>query len=187
MKPLIGLLALTSVTATAWAQGTVNFNNNVAFATVANRLISCADGPLVGTHFVAQLYYGTEGTPAYSLVPAASPPARFRVATTTQPGTWSGGTRTLEGITFGQTATLQVRVWNYSLFPTYDASVSGGGFHGETDPFSYTVPLPGSPPQAFFMENLRGILVMAPCVPEPSPTALTALGAVGLVLAVRRR
>lgn len=183
----VAAFLITCVTATAWAQGTVIFNNNTAFATIAERRMRCADGPLVGTHFVAQLYYGTQGTSANSLVPVASPPARFRIPTTTQPGTWSGGTRTLEGITFGQTATLQVRVWNYSLFPTYDASVSGGGVRGATASFDYTVPSPGSPPQAFFMENLRGFTILAPCIPEPSTIALAALGAAGLGFVARFR
>ena len=105
--------------AVAWARGTVNFNNNVVFMTAGDRLVYASTAtPLVGTNYVAQLCYGTQSTARDSFVPVASPPARFREPTTSVPGTRVGGTRTLERVTVGQTATLQVRHWNLSLFPT---------------------------------------------------------------------
>jgi hypothetical protein len=167
------------------AQGTVSFNNNSAFATVANRLVNNVGGaPLVGTDFVAQLYFGSAGTAAGSLTAVTTAPARFRVATTSSPGTWSGGTRTLDGIASGVTATLQVRVWNATAFPAgYDAAVAGRGVTGASDPFAYTVPAAGSPPAAFFMENMRGFTL----VPEPSTIALGVLGLAGLVFIRRRK
>ena len=188
MRKLVALFAVTVVAASALAQGTVSFNNNSAFATVANRLVNntliSGGAPLVGTDFVAQLYFGSAGTAAGSLTAVTTAPARFRVATTSSPGTWSGGTRTLDGIASGVTATLQVRVWNATAFPAgYDAAVAGGGVRGASDPFTYTVPAAGSPPAAFFIENMRGFTL----VPEPSTIALGVLGLAGLVFIRRRK
>jgi hypothetical protein len=185
MRKLVALFAVTVVAASALAQGTVSFNNNSAFATVANRLVNNVGGaPLVGTDFVAQLYFGSAGTAVGSLTAVTTAPARFRIATTSSPGTWSGGTRTLDGIASGVTATLQVRVWNATAFPAgYDAAVAGGGVTGFSDPFAYTVPAAGSPPAAFFMENMRGFTL----VPEPSTIALGVLGLAGLVFIRRRK
>jgi len=178
MKTLIGLLALTCLAATLRGQATVSFRNNVPFASPGDRLVYSINGtPLVGTQYVAQLYYGTYGAPAESLVPVAAAPAPFRVATTASPGTWSGGTRTLEGITTPQVATLQVRVWDLSLFSTYQAAVAAGGLRGESVPFRYDPEPLGYPGPSWFMEYFRGFTL----VPEPSVIALTGLGALALL------
>ena len=180
MKKLIGLLTISCVAGAAWGQGTVNFNNNVTFATPADRLVYWSPGrPLVGTEFFAQLYFGTRGTAAGSLT-AVGGLARFRVPTTSVPGTWSGGTRTLTGILPGQTARLQVRVWTLG-----GPSPDGGWYRllGASAPFDYTVPPDGSSPTAFFIENFRGFTL----VPEPPSIALVALGALVLWLSQRRR
>jgi hypothetical protein len=91
MKKLIPFLVLMVGVSGALAQGVVNFNNNV-LAEPPDRTVYGVDGSaLVGTNFVAQLYYGTD---AGSLVAHTGAASRFRVTTTTQPGTWSGGNRT---------------------------------------------------------------------------------------------
>jgi len=180
MRKLIGSLAIIGLGTAVWGQGTVNFNNNVTFATPADRLVYWSPGrPLVGTEFFAQLYFGTRGTAAGSLT-AVGGLARFRVPTTSVPGTWSGGTRTLTGILPGQTARLQIRLW------TLGGPSPDGGWSrllGASALFDYTVPLDGSSPTAFFMENFRGFTL----VPEPHSMALAALGALGLWISRRRR
>jgi len=155
MRTLLTLLAAAGVAAPALAQGTVDFNNNVSFTTPGDRLVyaSYPSVPLVGTDHVAQLYYGR--TP-YELHPGTNAPAQFRVATTTIPGTWSGGSRTLVGFDPGETVWLQVRVWDATLFPSYESAVEAGDLRWASCPFTYTVPVEGSPPGAFFMENFRG-------------------------------
>jgi len=137
MRTLLALLAMADMAAPALAQGTVDFENRVPFTTTAERRVfSCCCGyvggtPLVGTDFFAQLYYGTQGTPQESLIPVASPPAQFRAVTTSYPGTWGrGGWRTLEGILPGQTATLQVRVWDFRFAPTWELAVQMPGQMG---------------------------------------------------------
>ena len=155
MRTFLILLAMAGVTGSVLAQGTVSFNNGVTFKAGGDRLVRDAAGaPLVGTQFVAQLYYGPSPD---DLRPVTNAPARFRVPTTTAPGTWSGGTRTVPGYGAGNTLWLQVRVWNYALFPTYEDAVAGGGVHAQSCPFTYTIPGSGAAPSEFFMENFPGI------------------------------
>src|SRR5688572_7926756 len=80
---------------------TVDFNNTRTLSATADRRVyKIPSGPLVGTHFVAQLYYGAN---AGSLSPVTSNPVRFRNIPNTDPlaGTWSGATRTLTGFNAG--------------------------------------------------------------------------------------
>jgi len=120
MRTLLRLFAMAGMVGSALAQGTVIFSNLSHFATTADRLVRGPDGaPLVGTDFVAQLYYGP--TPE-NLRLVTNAPARFRVPTTSYPGTWSlvNGTR-LIGFDAGDTLWLQVRVWNSTLFPDHES------------------------------------------------------------------
>src|SRR5881397_306890 len=96
MKALFTALILLMATTAALAQVTVTFVNSGSFPTMADRLVynGLTGQPLVGTNFVAQLYYGAD---ASSLQPHTAAPSRFRNPTTASPGTWSGGTRTLTG------------------------------------------------------------------------------------------
>lgn len=187
MRKLIALLAVSVVTVSALAQGTVNFNNNVWTGTSARPVFLGTDNTtrLVGTDYVAQLYFGSAGTAAGSLT-AVGALGRFRVATTSSPGTWGSGTTiTLPGIGAGQTAALQVRVWDATLFPAgYQAAVSGGGWTGASSVFDYTVPAGSTPaPNEFWMNNFASFNV----VPEPSTIALGVLGLAGLLFIRRRK
>jgi hypothetical protein len=181
MKWVQILLSIGPLAFGVYAQGVVDFNNNRVFATTADRLIYDYPGgaPLVGTNYVAQLYYGTG---ASSLVPVTSAPARFRVPTTAVPGTWSGGIRTLTGFTAGMTATLQVAVWDSNAGPTLEQARALGAFWGLSQTFTYTVPAPGSPPGAYYIENFRAFMM----IPEPSIIGLGVLGALALFVFRRR-
>jgi len=155
MRTLLTLLATIGVTASALAQGLVDFRNNVAFATPGDRLVRCSCD-------CAPISLGCAKIPSWS--------ARLRGATLLwnaghageqpdtssitarpisvvdhrEPGTWSGGPmRTLRGILPGQTATLQVRVWDITRFPTYALSECLGQW-GRSSLFDYTVPPDGS-------------------------------------------
>jgi hypothetical protein len=187
---IVGLLVMAS--ASAFAQGTVNFNNNGLLAGNPDS-IKVFYGPqsdnkpltvAFGT-YVAQLYFGAAGTPESGLIPVTSnPPSAFRVATTTNPGTWSGGTRTLTGFADNAAVALQVRVWNTADGSDYGAAFlkNNGLFTGKSSIFSYTVPAAGSPPAAYLMTGFQGFSV---AVPEPSVIVLGILGAGAFLL--RRR
>jgi MYXO-CTERM domain-containing protein len=188
MKNLIPFLVLFAGVTVALAQGTVTFVNSGSFPTTADRNVyiwlRSPEPPilLVGQNWVAQLYYGSD---ASSLAPHSANPSRFRVATTASPGTWSGGTRTLQGFTAGQSVSMQVRAWdagNTSGAPliSWDQSAC----RGASFVFTYVVPQPGAPANQLLMDNLRSFQVCP--IPEPSVIALGVLG-VGALFLLRRR
>jgi hypothetical protein len=108
---LLGLLAAVP----AVAQGLVNVNNR---GLNPAQLVTFPDGsPVVGTHFVAQILYGTHGGNLTSLL---GDPMPFRDPGSPYAGTWnpgSNGVRTLIGIQPGQLTLLQVWVWDSRYFP----------------------------------------------------------------------
>ena len=204
MKKFFVITVLAASVATGFSQGTVNFNNNVAFATTPSatagvglpsnghddRLVYWTDNTtkLTGTNYYAQLYYAAGANQAEGGLATigGDTPSKFRVATTSQPGTWSGGSKTLTGVAVGSTATLQVRVWDGSLFSTYAAAVSGGGLVGKSATFNYTAPdtaNPNTPLDAQFMYGLQSFTL----APEPSTIALGVLGAASLLIVRRRK
>src|SRR2546426_8863089 len=106
--------------------------------TGGNRLVYDVGSPLdplagvrlTGTQYVAELYFGAD---ASSLTPLTVSISRFRSTTTSFPGKWAtfgiygpNDFITLPGIPFGDTATLQVKVWDFSQFATYEAAVDNG-------------------------------------------------------------
>jgi hypothetical protein len=171
MKYIISLFLILPAAANVTGQGTVLFHNSPSLFTdsaTVDRWVyldSVGGTKLVGTNFVAQLWYGSDPD---HITEIADPVARFRPPTTSSPGTWSGSERTLIGYTIGQTATLQVRVWDESRAATFaDAMATPGVLYGASTPFSYTVPGPFGPPD----DTLKGLRAFA-LVPEPSPMLL---------------
>ena len=171
-RVFVFLVAMAAMAAYAqvppWGQ--VDFNNHRTFSTTADRIYRFLDGTsIIGTNYVAQLYYGTN---AANLIPVTNPPARFRNVPSTDPlaGTWSGGTRTLVGISPGMTATLQVRFWDSDWARTYEEAAINRSFRFETATFTYKPPAPGPPPPNptdFYMEGLRGAFVPCPFFGPP--------------------
>ncbi len=135
---------------------TVHFSNSslAGFVTDGEVIVRAAGGsPLVGTNFVAQLYYGTSPT---DLVADTRAPARFRVPTTSAPGTWVGSDRTLSGLSVGSLAVLAVRVWDMSQAPTYEQALAWGTPAHDCGPFYYEVKPDGlSSPTNYFMFEFR--------------------------------
>jgi hypothetical protein len=182
MKKLIPFLALMALASGAYAQGTINFNNSV-LTSPPDRLVRNFDGTaLVGTQWGVQLYYGASES---SLAAHTAAPQRFRVPTTTAPGTWAttGGTRTLTGGGVGVPVFVQARVWNLDQFATYEAALAAGGVIGTSTVFQYTQRLSPQPsPTDTYMDNFLGFSL----VPEPSVIGLGVIG-VGALLMLRRR
>jgi len=141
----LNVLVCTLAAFSAFGQATTTLQFcNDCLPSPPDRLVRDVNGnPLVGTSYVAQLYYGASPS---ALQPTTAMPARFRDASTPLPGTWQRGTRSLLGLPPGSSIYLQVKVWNSAVAATYDqAAASPTGQYGSSDVFPYT-PCP-SPPQ----------------------------------------
>jgi hypothetical protein len=90
---------------------------------------------LTGTNWVAQLYCGSN---AWELRAITNRPARFRPPTTTLPGVWSGGHRTIHGFAMSEPVTLQVRVWDGTQHSSFEEALAAGGIFGASAPFLFT-------------------------------------------------
>jgi hypothetical protein len=195
MKRILTAAFLGVAVISGWAQGTIDFRNGgISFPTVADRFVylgAIGGTKLAGTNYVAGLFYlaganaaidsPTAGTQAGEL-------ARFRNPTSLSIGLWLnataiGNTRVLDGVTFNQTATIQIRVWDSSVFNSYAAAFAAGQY-GASAPFNYTVPSQDNiDPSKYYMDGLRAFAV----VPEPSMIALGALGVASLLFLRRRK
>ena len=172
LRPSFWLILCALVTSidVSLGQG-VDFSNTLPFVTPADRRVYASDGlPLVGTHFVAQLYYGTA---ASSLTPLTTSPVQFRNVSVTDPlaGKWVGAHRLLEGMMSGQVATLQVRAWDATGGLTIDKARLLGRAWGESATFTYRIPSIG-PDSDWYMEGFRSFTL----VPEPSTIGLIIIG-----------
>ena len=180
MKKLIPFLALVVAMSSYAQDAEVNFNNNV-FTPPRLIVYPGTSTPVTGTNLSAVLLYGTSP----SSLTAHSVPARFRVSTTTQPGTWNGGVRTLNGIPNvpGTLVSMQVAVYDNVRFANYAAALAGGGIYGLSSIFTYTVPTPPLGPTSLDMVNFQPFQA----IPEPTVLALGVIGAFVLWTVKRRR
>lgn len=205
MKKLLLTLALAGVTAASYGQGTVNFGNRVAFLTSpatyravygtdwngvngAGATGNIANAP-AGTAYKAQLYMAIGASQAEAtLLPITATAARTFL-TGLNAGMWSTENPksliTSAGqVNAGQTATLQVRVWDATAVD-YTAAVAAGKAAGKSLTFNYTVTTSGTPaPSDFFMEGFQSFGLVL--VPEPTTYALGMLG-LGLAWIIRRK
>jgi len=126
--------------------------------------------PLVGTNYLAQLYYGS--TPD-TLVAHTGAPARFRIAPTTLPGTWMGGNRTVV-VPNPAMIVLQVRVWDITAGLTYEEASQNtiGLQYGKSEAFPYEpCGVPRRSADCDKMVNFRGFTLVtnAPANPVNPP------------------
>lgn len=136
----------------------VYFGNNVFGA---DRLVVGVDGnPLASGSYVARLFMDSRT----GLV-AVNGKGDGRFGT---PGIWDGGLRELAGIGYGQTVQLEVRIWDLSLYSSYEAAVNAGGNTGTSGLFSYTFAPSGtlSGPSSW-MSNLTTIRLRTGPTPPP--------------------
>jgi len=192
MKKLIIVAIATLVTASAFSQGTVLFNNRTggANAPITNILTGLPAGP---AGFLAQLYYNVSGsTTDGAFIPVATAPVTFAQAgyiVQTTARTLNNGGLVIPG---GAMAALQVRAWETSLGADWDTAYANwqtgaGEFAGKVlgksaifeqktgDASNPTVPPTTLVPMVGF--NL---------VPVPEPSVI-ALGALGLAAILWRR
>lgn len=180
---VLSLSLLLLGTCSAVGQGLVFFRNGgITFPTVADRNVYLQESEyappvrLTGTNFVAGLWF-LPGPDQGALIDGASQAGwtyTFRPPTTLLPGVWLAGGNdyfTLAGVAPGETATLQVRVWDSVKYSSFAEARVVGEF-GVSAPFNYRAPLVNAlSPQEYYMDNLRAFIV----VPEPSTWALIAL------------
>lgn len=197
MRSLVFLF--TFLPLACFSQGTVIFSNDsTVLSSPPDRLIRVGfgipwpfgtnNGPLVGTNFMVQLYYGASTASEASLIAVSEAPAHMTASTSSSPGVWvGGGTRTLTGFPFGSgTAVLQVRLWDINFGATYEqAFANAQGLVGRSVPFLYTIPQSTDPSSAFAMVGFTAFTITL--IPEPAPLALAGLSAVALVVFRRRR
>lgn len=163
MKKLILIAALAATS--AFAQGTVNFNNRVTAAGLDAAIFDVGGARLAGPDAYAQIYVG--GT-------AVGTPVAFR--TGTGAGYFAGGNVAIPGVAGGASASIVVNAWKGAA--TFEAA----SIKGSSAPINVTLGGAGEPPST--PANLIGLTSFT-LVPEPSVLALGALGAAALLL--RRR
>jgi hypothetical protein len=179
--PLIAVFAAVS----AFAQGTVNFNNfveGVVNAPVYHDFVG-SSSKVSGSGYTAQLFAGTQGT-AESSLGANTPLSSFRSGGAA--GYWIGTNVTVSGVAGGQTATLQVRVWDNlgGVITTWDQAVANNVKRGVSSLFDVTLGGGGNPPS--LPADMVGLQSFA-IVPEPSTIALGLMGAGAFLMRRKRR
>ena len=203
-KTIAYALALAAVSATAFADSSVNFatGSSVGLPIVLDAPDHGFDGQGVhSANYVAQLFASTDGGASFSAVGTTS--AFFNVATTSvRAGVWKSQSITLTGVNPGSAVTFKVAVWDSTLFSNWDAAAAevaslapvagklnpGDNFQvGVTSPFTYNAPAAGDlNPADFNLANFKGLTLTGYTVsPEPSVIALGALG-LGALLWRRR-
>jgi hypothetical protein len=182
---LITVLVFASAV-TSFSQGVVNFNNN-NLPSPPDRAVYWMPGvPVVGTNYLAQLYWSTDGGGCFTAVTNA--PARFRPAGVGIPGTWLGGNRTFPAGVGGVNVTIQlaVRVWDV-FYPDVV---------GQSSVFDYTQVLLEPPTfRDTTMTNFQSFVVQSSlvdpasqfCIPEPTAAFLLLPGFAALWLLRCRR
>src|SRR5207244_836562 len=142
----------------------------IRYAAVTNS----AGGRIHDPNYVADLFFSTTTSAATDSLTAAGFNVVFSTTTAGGGGYFLGGTRTVTGASGAIEA--QVRVWNQSLFTTFDQARTMGGEWGVSAPVIVNLAIPPAPAPP--MAGLTGFELTA--VPEPSTFALAGLGAAAL-------
>jgi len=189
MKKIIYVAAFLAASLSAYAQGTVNFNNRPSAA--LDKPVFDVGGTirLAGAAFFAQLYAAPAGSPDSALAAIGSP-TTFRPvppATTGAGYVVAVGEVAVPGVAPGGTARIQMRAWD-ATFGSYAAAEAANGKIGKSNIFDVAglggPPASGGPPGvAPLLNGLEGFSLTQ--VPEPSTIALGALGIAALLF--RRR
>jgi len=215
MKNLAVIAIASLISASAFGQGQINFNNRVVGVVVAPvygvnpasptvRLsgnattnggsVNYSGIPLVaGTNYSAQIFYGPAGTTDPLTMQATDPSTQVPFRSTAATGGFiqnQAAAVTLNGIDFGQTAAIQMRVWDNrggtinSWAQSQSARLSDPTLAtGMSDIFQVAMSANASIPPP----NMVGLTSFnLTVVPEPSVIALGAL-ALGALLLRRRK
>jgi hypothetical protein len=162
------ILLCTLIAVRAHGQEEISFCNS-CLPSPPDRLVRDVNGnPLVGTNYLAQLYYGS--TPD-TLVAHTAAPARFRPAATVLPGTWTGAPNRTVVLPNPAAIVLQVRVWDIAAGLTYEqASRNTVGLqYGKSEAFTYEpCGVPRRSADCDKMVNFRGFALVTNPPPDTS-------------------
>lgn len=183
MKKLILTVTLGVACVSAFAQGALNFANGAAGV---NAIITDANGTkLSGGTWAADLYWAAGTVTDSSTLVALGQPASF---STTAPGYFFGGSRTIPGQGNNAVITGQIRVWDTAAGSTWGNAATVGGAHiGESVLFQVTLTTPPTTPAALTGLNGHPFSLTINPVPEPSTLALAGLGFAGMLVLRRRK
>jgi hypothetical protein len=212
MKKLVGILAISALAVSAFAQGTINVANNAG--TVVQQWASATDHTLSSVAPSAgkvQFFAAADGTAfkplgtlgATSFVTAYNTVSSWMTAnpgwTAYQigniapvAGRFSAGVATVSPLAAGGKIEYVLAAWN-GTSATLDAAIAVGASVGQSPLFTgvstgnpSTTP-PGTP-SSLTDTFTAGSLVLAPTgVPEPSTFALAGLGAAAMLILRRRK
>ena len=159
------------------AQGTIFFANRVrvddVFVVDAPVFDEACQAPVSGPLFQARLYARPAGSSqAFEPVGASAP-----FLTGVGAGFWlPGGTRTYDGVSPGEQAEVQVRIWNTTFGATWEDAFNSGRGYGVMPPLTLATGGSGIPPgPPTFMIGLQPTCI----IPEPRSGVIS-----GLFLAV---
>lgn len=190
MKKLIIALTATVVAVSAFAQGTVVFNNRVVGVVVAQ--VYNVDGTtgLEGTGYTAEIWAANGADAPESSLTAATPSTTFRSGAAA--GFVTATTATLSGVAKdAAAATLQLRAWDNQggTLTTWAAAeaawLAGTAAAGKSALFNVSA-IGGdlnSPPN---LAGLQSFQLTMEVIPEPSTFALLGLGALGMLMFRRK-
>lgn len=91
---------------------------------------------------MAQPYFGAAGAGEGTLLASPGTLRRFRVATTSQPGTWQSEAMVFPSLNPGQVVTFQVRVWDVTQAATYAQAEQRNRVRGVSATWRRTVAAP---------------------------------------------
>jgi hypothetical protein len=182
----VALVLFTAALLPAYPQGVVDFRNGTSqLPAPPDRRVLFGEGPsagegVIGTQFVAQLFYASDAPSRDTALDAPDAllegVSHFRADTLA--GRWSGGTRTLDGTLPDETKDYVIRVWDSSFGDGgYRDAYLGGGMVGQSVPFAY-MHCSCQSATATFMMNFVGFSITT--VPEPSTMTVVIVGTLAL-------
>jgi hypothetical protein len=184
MKRALIIIAAVLASVTAYAQGTINFQNRDTANGIAAPvyILEVGGEKCDGDAFLAQLYAGPSGAAEDALV-GTGPIVNFRSgAPAGYVNVGAESSRAIAGVDWGQVAAVQIRAWSATYATYEEAAASTDALIGSsivleiaTAASALNTPSP--------MIGLESFAVVP--VPEPSTIALGLLGAAFLLL--RRR